>query len=64
MGDKDWFNEETGDVLLDIRAGVMGCEQMWNESQQKDTTHNNIMNQARSDPDAVLKKVREQTEPQ
>jgi hypothetical protein len=46
-------------VLLDIRAGVMACEHMYNENSDKIRKHDNIMDQARKDPESLLKKLQE-----
>ena len=58
VGDKEWFDEDTGDVKVDLRSAVMACEQMFRENQGKTKKHDDIMAEARTNPEALLKKLR------
>jgi len=48
--------------MVDIRAGVIGCEHMFNEQRGKSSTHDSIMERARKNPEEFLKSVQAQKE--
>lgn len=43
---------------MDIRAGVIACKSMHHEANERDSKHDNIMDEARRNPEAALKKAR------